>query len=195
MLRKMTLREHLRASTAQAHESIEANPMLARLLAQDLSEAEYRRILERYFGFFQPLEKDLSNLAEFVNRVPAFAARMRSERLRLDLQTLGLEISEIESLPRCEALPPHTKLAEFVGVLYVLEGSNLGGKLIAKHLRALPFTRPACLNFFESPDVSENWKSFLTFLNDVDSGNPSFHRDAAQAAQETFRSLDRWMAR
>lgn len=177
-----------------AHTKIESNPTLAKLTSESLSEAEYRSILEGYYGFFSALENQFLK-SDVHHLIPAFNDRLRTARLKADLLSLGLTESEITALPRCEALPSLNSESEFLGVLYVTEGSTLGGMLIAKHLRSLPFFKTEFASFLtDDPQaVSARWKSFIEFLE-----SRSHQLDKAatlKAASETFQRLDRWMER
>ena len=188
----MTLLERLRTATAESHTNIEANPVLSRLLAADLTRAEYKKSVERYYGYFAPLEELLASCEEWTQRVPHFASRLRSARLKADLETLGLSDQEISALPLCSQFPPLSNYGSFLGTLYVLEGSNLGGRLIAKHLGTFAFAQSAHSFFSSDPAAtSTNWKSFLALLNEPVSETESL--SALQNATMTFTSLDLWM--
>lgn len=175
-----------------SHTKIEANPTLAKLTGNSLAESDYKSILARYYGFFSVLESDLrSQGAEKL--VPDFSARVRTPRLMADLKSLGLSDSDVAALPKCSDLPSVDSNSKMMGVMYVTEGSTLGGMLIAKHLRTLPFFNETNGHFFteEAPVVSARWKAFIEKL---ETASADLNEDETlAAASETFRKLDAWM--
>jgi heme oxygenase len=182
----MDLRSQLRTSTSDSHVSIEKNPRLARLTSPSLDVDGYFDVMKRYYGFFSGLEADLL-ASPFA--LPDMRTRVKTPALVSDLAVAGISIDE---LPVCSDVPLVRSRAEVLGVMYVLEGSALGGMQIAKHLAAFPFTRGRS-SFFVSDGaaVSARWKSFLTFLEDVPESEWS---SVCSSATRTFESLDRWMA-
>lgn len=187
-----TLRSKLKLATSQAHTDIESNPVLARLTSSDLTREQYTGILLRYFGFFDPLEDRLQE-THVKQIVPDFSSRLRANRIASDLLSLGLSDVELREAPRCENLPDVSSLSRAMGVLYVIEGSRLGGMLIAKHLKQLDFYNEDAASFFtEDPQaVSARWKSFIEILETRTDFDES---QVVAAAKETFEKLDRWMA-
>lgn len=187
-----SLRAKLKAATMDSHTKIEANPTLAKLTSRDLTESDYRSILEGYYGFFDALESEFAASAAH-SQVPHFHERLRSARLKSDLQSLGLSDSQIANLPRCTRLPSVKSESEFLGTMYVTEGSTLGGMLIAKHLQTMPFFSPDRGSFFVSnpQEVSSRWKAFIDHL---EARSPSLDEAATlSAATATFTKLDEWM--
>jgi heme oxygenase len=182
----MDLRTELRTATSASHVAIEANPRLSRLLSPTLDSDGYFDVLKRYYGFFAPIEAALlaSPFAPSDMR-----ERLKTPSLVSDLAVGGVSVSE---LPECSFLPPVTTRAEVLGVMYVLEGSAMGGMQIARHLAGFPFTRGRS-SFFVSDGaaVSVRWKSFLTHLEGLPQ---SEWASASASAVRTFEALDRWMA-
>ena len=92
-----------------------------------------------------------------------FAQRQRAHLLRADLQALGMKDSTVASLPRCQELPKIDDCFDGLGCLYVLEGSTLGGKLIARELeRRFGLDQQSGAAFFNSygADVGSMWMEF-----------------------------------
>jgi heme oxygenase len=189
------LHQSLKDSTRGAHDQIERNAVLKRLLADDLTKAEYTAILARYLGFFHPLEEKLARQAELKQKVSDFESRTKTRKLEHDLAALGLSNEKIAELPRAATVPDAASFASAMGVLYVCEGSNLGGRLIAKHLSKFDFFTNETSSFFEiDPQVvGSRWKSFLDLLSGLPQDS-SFISEASGAASSTFSTLDTWMA-
>lgn len=176
-----------------SHVAIEANPLLSLLTSDALTEDTYKTILKRYYGFFRPLENALRASEFAASVVPDLPAHFKSSELTEDLLGFGFTGQEIEQLQFCSSLPPMTTRALLLGVMYVMEGSALGGLMIAKHLAARSFYTPARGSFFHSDPkgVSSRWKDFLLLLETVPA---SEHPETVTSAIRTFDVLDRWMA-
>jgi heme oxygenase len=111
------------------------------------------------------------------------------------LQVLGYSESQIAALPRCEDLPQINTCADGFGVLYVLEGSTLGGQLIAREMHAkFGFDERSGAAFFRShgDNVGKMWLEFCVQARRyVDSPDKRFA--AVRAAEETFIKIEGWM--
>jgi heme oxygenase len=123
------LRFILRDATDVAHRRLDAG-----FAAYDLTRrADYLAFLMAMQAAFAPLEAWLDETD------PGFlpmdwSQRRRAEALRVDLQGLGIVASEGSS-----AVPPPTLPADAApGVLYVLEGSRLGGQVLLRQVLASP---------------------------------------------------------
>lgn len=182
----MSLRALLRSTTSDSHDAIEKNPALSLLTSPHLTEGTYVAILERYYGFFRPMENAL-------RAAGAPLAVSKSSELVEDLLAFGLSPQSIETLPFCRSLPSVASPASRIGVQYVMEGSALGGLMIARHLATFPWYTPARGSFFhaDSAGVAARWKDFVASLDAIP---PSLHEEAAQSALATFSALDNWMS-
>jgi heme oxygenase len=182
--------EAVRRATADSHRRLEAMPRQARLLAPDFTLAEYRFVLERMYGFYEPLGRAL----ESYEYASAWSVRIaeRTELLRCDLADLGLTPLDIKGLARCTRLPLLDTADRALGCAYVFEGSTLGGRLIFKHLtRVFPDRVAVPLRFFagEGERTAQSWRRFCAVLSaaasDID--------DLCAGARSAFDALAAWM--
>ncbi len=179
--------KRLRSETRTEHERLEAD---LNLIRDDLSRLQYRRLLARFYGFFQPWESKIAGQIE--RGLPEFGAvRLKTPLLEADLRFLDVETQRVElctDLPSCRALP------ELLGSLYVTEGSTLGGQLIARHVeKQLGFSDGQGYAFFGSykSDVGRMWQAFQGILI---AHLPEATEDAAVAsARATFRLMHAWL--
>ena len=103
----------LKAATTVHHERLERRVDIERHLR---SRAAYRALLERFYGFHRPVEAVLAPFAgPFTPRHPLLAQ---------DIAALG---GDVANLPMATRLPEVHSVRDALGVLYVLEGSALGG--------------------------------------------------------------------
>jgi len=120
----------LREGTREAHDRIEGVACMRRLLSQDYTLAEYRKLLRRTYGFIAPLD---AAMARFTNDSLRLGCE-RSRHLQSDLLALGDEEGVWGRIPQATLSFDLDSLSARVGVVYVLEGSSLGGQIIRRAL-------------------------------------------------------------
>ena len=160
-------RGYLRAATNDLHTRLDAR--LAPLVLR--GDAGYREFLFRSAMALLPVEQAL-NKAGVVNVLPDWPQRSRSSALTGDLAAL--------SLPQ----PTPTKFAKVrgeafqFGMLYVLEGSRLGARLLLAEVEAtlLPTTQVATRYLSHGQGLSL-WPTFLQRLE----ASPQVRREPEQA--------------
>jgi heme oxygenase len=181
--------EALRRATGDSHRRLEAMPTQARLLRDDYGIAEYRRLLGRLYGFYQPLGLALqAGGAAWGSRVA-----LRVEQLERDLRALALTPGDLHALSRCVELPPVDTSDHVLGCAYVIEGSTLGGRVIFKHLaRIFPDRADVALRFFagDGDRTAEQWRGFCAHLN----AQATNVEQLCAAASATFDALAAWLA-
>ena len=126
----MRLLAQLKHQTADAHAALEGR---LNVFEQVRTHDDYRRLLARFFTLHEPIEARLAAAADWPALGFDFSARRKAALLRDDLRALGVSEADLAALPRARDLPAAAGLAEAVGCLYVLEGSTLGGQILAKH--------------------------------------------------------------
>jgi heme oxygenase len=159
------LRFLLRDATDAAHRRLDAG-----FAAWDLSRrADYAAFLRGMEAAFVPLEQWLDGV-DPAFLPPDWAIRRRAEALRADL--IGIGGVEI---PRSTAAL-RTPEAEAPGILYVLEGSRLGGQVLLRQVLASPdpLVR-AHARFLRHGEGQRLWASFAAWL----SARPVQDHDAA----------------
>jgi heme oxygenase len=182
----LTVAAVVKEATETLHSEVEN--LLLPELAAITSPHHYAQILRLFYGYFQPLEKRLA-LTVTTHHLPDIAERRKSSAILHDLAAIG---QSTDALPVCGQLPVFNNTAEAFGVMYVLEGSTLGGKMIARMLQkneALQLP-PGAVRFFSGygEKTGEKWKIFLSALNEQEPADA-----VIAAANETFYYLKRWM--
>jgi heme oxygenase len=184
----MTLLERLKIETRPAHDRIEKAMDLDRRIA---SREAYRELLIRLYGFHRAWESKAASLAPD----PAFfQGRCKAGLLAQDLKALGLDAGEIIRLPQCHSLMPLPAPEAVLGSMYVVEGSTLGGAVIAKEVeRKLGFGRETGCAYFRSygRDTAAMWKSFGTVL--LAASSPETDDLIVASAQHTFTAMHDWL--
>lgn len=176
----------VKESTKTLHEEVEQ--LLLPQLTGIRDGDDYAAVLKMFYGFFYPLETNLLHTLTATD-LPDLAERRKASSIVQDLQRIGHAEAKI---PLCTALPPIQSKAQAFGVLYVLEGSTLGGKMIAKMLRknnaaAVP---EDALHFFfgYGEETGSKWKTFLQALNNQEPAG-----EVIAAANNTFLHLKHWI--
>jgi len=183
----------LRTETRPAHTALEQLLDFQRLTT---SRTYYRRVLQAFLGYYEPLERELSRLCHStVGQNRLYARRTRA--LKRDLVSLDITEEELKRLPRAEVLPDCDSLPALWGCLYVLEGANLGGQVIAQHLqRTLGLTSTTGCEFFHGygAQTSLMWDQFRSTLSAcADLWRPSMADTAVEVATATFHTFGQWL--
>lgn len=170
-----TLHARLKAATRQAHEIVDAH--FSRF---DLADRQgYRDFLAAHAAIMPRCEAvlDASGVAALL---PDWEARRRTPALLADLAALDCAVVIDDDAPVALAAP------EAWGMLYVLEGSRLGGAVLAGRVRANPdaHCRDA-IRYLRHGQGARLWPVFLLALDCEPVTNVEFERIVA-GALETF---------
>lgn len=158
-------------------------------MGESLTRAEYAACLQRMHGIVSAWETQASRIAPDWLR-PLLAARRRTALLEDDLGWLGLAIP-IDAHP---TLPEMNDGASLFGTMYVMEGSTLGGQLIARHVeRVLGLGEGRGNTFFRGHGdrTGPLWKEFCEVLR---TRVPESETKAVvRAAKAMFATFGVWM--
>src|SRR6187431_554729 len=122
------LHPYLKEQTSPSHQALEQR--MVDLIHQIRSGEDYARFLKLMYGYYAALE---DRIAEFVdNRRPwDFKKRRKAGRLLEDIR----QFAPPGSVALCDQLPDLHSYAGALGAMYVLEGSVLGGKIVARMIK------------------------------------------------------------
>jgi heme oxygenase len=182
----------LKSETAEHHTQVE---QLMPFFKESFSLQEYVCTLGVFLGFFEPLERKLATIAGWHTVGIDLRQRRRAHRLHVDLRALGVSDAAIAGFPRCRRLPYLANRYDGLGCLYVLEGSTLGGQLIARELsRRFGIEQYSGSSFFHSYDsnVGEAWKHFCSAVR-THANDPIKEHAIVKSAEETFASFESWI--
>jgi len=180
------LTETLKESTQEIHQEAEKK-MIAQLKGVKTTE-DYVHLLNWLYGFYHPVE-ELAAPWLSGDLFPDMDKRMRADNLLQDMAATGLPLPPREM---ADQLPRIDSTAKALGALYVLEGSTLGGRVIATMLgRQLgPEQRYTFFNAY-GLETDSMWETFKTYL-----GRPYTPDEAGEiiaAANETFTIFKNWI--
>ncbi len=183
----------LKNNTAIAHKQLENVPFFKRLFASDYTTTEYKHLLSSFYRYFAAVEPILfADLPPESH--PHLLHRIKTHLLRQDLVSLDVNV---EALAMSHILPPLTTFAQKMGVLYVLEGSQLGGRIISQHLKNHFGARTALpINFYScyGTDLHLQWQGFSLYMGEsFNHQNDAVIHEVIDSANATFASLQKWI--
>lgn len=177
----------LHTDTREAHEDVEH---MVDLPASLSSRERYTRLVARFHGFHAAFEPAVSRSLDDERFL---GPRRKLALLRADLLALGFSDAQAAALST-PSLPPVPSRSAALGWLYVIEGSTLGGAVIARRAeRQLGLTAATGCAYFRSygDAVGAMWTAFRAY---AEAGVPSpEHKAAVQAARLAFACLQTWL--
>ncbi len=154
-----------------------------------LGREEYVNCLRRLYGVVAAWEQRAAELAPDWLQ-PVLAARSRQPLLLRDLACFGVAPpSTIKP-----ELPPMNTLPALLGCMYVMEGSTLGGQLIARHVeKTLDLTEGDGDAFFRGHGerTGQMWKEFCELLKTKITDQQA--DEAIASARAMFACFGAWM--
>jgi heme oxygenase len=185
--RDSLLFERLRLETHDLHQLMERE---LPIFTANFDLAAYRVLLERYAGFYAPVEARLTALRAMGLDV--------FDETRRKLPLIELDLNCLHSsgpVPQCGTIPKLETVSQGIGCMYVLEGSTLGGQIISRHLKqSLNITPENGGAFFVSygAALGKRWKEFREIVL-ADERSHSETDEIIAAARDTFQSFHNWL--
>ena len=182
--------DRLRDETRDLHEGLERDLDWRRRMS---SVDGHRGLLARWWGFHAVFEP----LIEAHPPFPGLGPRRKLHLLEADLRALGMPDAGIQALPRIRRQSLPNDWAGLVGAMYVLEGSTLGGQVIARYVRTVLAGTVAhgAYAYYEAygrTHVGPMWRAFQERLStEVPHGS---HDEVIAGARRTFAALRAWLA-
>jgi len=178
------LRDLLRTATHETHERLHRHPGLGAVQAGTIDRRRYVALLGRLYGFHRSFE------------VVTGSTPQRSVWLESDLAALGVAADHRARLPFCPSLGVIAGAAEQLGAHYVVEGSALGGRGLARKLDTL--LGAGVLDgrrFFSghAEDTGGVWRACLERLAGF-SKRPEARAAVVSGATATFAIFEHWLA-
>ncbi len=152
----------LKQTTAGLHTLLESNALLSALLSPSLSVHQYYCYLFLMQKITVVYEQNIAGRLH--NSFQQWTPRKSSPLLTADLQQVGYQPPSAYVTADFQLSANRQTDAFAAGIMYVMEGSKLGGKVIFRHIhRYLGFsaTNGAAYLADEGADTFGRWKQFL----------------------------------
>lgn len=175
------------------HERLHGVPVFAALAQGKLGRASYTGLLGRLYGFHAPMEQAVA--AALDNEAYGLDPQSwrRAHLLRNDLLAMGYGSADIGHLPAIAATPALSRAAA-MGCLYVMEGSTLGGRHLARQLDTmLPGDAGRQFLLGSTQPGHVRWSEVCTAL-DACGADEQRLGEMTRSALRTFECFDTWFA-
>ena len=172
MIRDSSTMQRIREEVWPFHEKIETCSLLAVVAAGQASRELYVLALKLLYGIVVPFENELQR---FVLSLPSGSTLLkivaipwtRSHLIERDLVILGSSESEIANLPLFSQLTECSTTEQALAILYLLQGSRLGGKVIASNVKSsLGLDERTGCSYFSSngSDIGHIWGLYKRYI-------------------------------
>lgn len=183
------IRERIKSETAELHKALEEKSFGSKIMSGQLTLADYKQIILMNYQMNKAFEEQWKDLSFDVPPSLMLAQRHKLESLEKDMALLGIAPTD-SSLSFPVATYP-----QFMGALYVFEGSTLGGAVIHKQLvKNQNLANLTAFNFYNcyGDKIGMLWKVFLDHLTAIT--NEDEVNECIAAANETFSILEEYMS-
>lgn len=151
---------NLRQTTLPAHKELESLPISEKIISPDITKEEYALYLALMSRIVADMEEHIFPVVSDI--LPDIEQRRKSQLIQADLQYLSPE-KTFTDYPFQDA--GHTYSPAFaMGMIYVVEGSTLGGRVILKNIeKTLGYNAGDGGKYFAGYGTQTGplWKSFL----------------------------------
>ena len=160
------LHERIKSSTTEDHKNAERHSYGKEIMSRSLTKAQYAQLLIANYRYIAEWEKQWDLPLDINIEALQLEQRSKTTLLENDLKALGIEPDTITT----SSLEAPSNLAQFLGRMYVIEGSTLGGAMIEKQLQFNPNLTGCSFEFYGGygQKLIPFWKSFLAQLNTVE---------------------------
>lgn len=182
-------RDGLRRATHAEHVRLNQHPLLTGITRPGYPLGHYQRVLVAYFHFYRAIEAAIDETLSRLALAFDYRPRRKLPWLTRDLAHFAIDPEQPAARPsRTPRAPENLDSAGLFGLLYTIEGSALGGRVIARHLAAHHgLTADGGARFFvgygEAVDVL--WRQFLAEMEQQLADAGACTR-AGVAARQTF---------
>lgn len=176
----------LRTETRPYHDSLEQNVFNQALTAGTLTAANTTHFLAKMYGFMRPYEAALQQHAATFAPAWTLTQRFRANLILRDLH----RSAEAPGLPECPTMPPLHTTAQLLGAMYVMEGSTLGGQVIARQLAKADIPLRHYFSGY-GERTGPMWKTFCQLLTEA--ATTTNQDEIVASASLTFKQLDAWI--
>ena len=185
-----SLHQALRAATRSDHDRTEALPLFELVLGGQIGRTAYQAYLQVLRAWLRSLPTPLASWPAPLKAQWEFSVPVRLGWLDADLRGLGVDpASDCSGGTNLQPMAMAMAMAEAVwGMLYVVEGSALGGRVLAR--RIMDSQLPIRYLEGHREQTGAYWGSFLNRLeHGVDASKPELLQECLMGARQAFAAL------
>ncbi len=175
--------EILKHQTKVLHDRVEQKFNSSKIFEDDYTAEDYRKLLTYNYLFLKTYEQPVFRLLS-----EKYADRLLLQHRR-KLHLFDLEKEDVHSPGDLTHTIAVDCEAEALGILYVMEGSTLGGNMIAKKLESNPLFTGKTFPYFRcyGERTGSMWKNFKFVLNYAVSEEE--HEKVLKGAEKAYHFL------
>jgi len=165
----VTFLDQLRANTADSHKNLESLPVSVSITSPTVTAEAYAHYLQLMHDVIYDTETHIFPLLQ--NIFPDLEERRKLQLIDEDLTFLNHTKTD-SKLPFTENLKTFS-VPFAIGILYVVEGSSLGGRFILKNLQSALGYEENGVSYFNGygNKTGSSWKNFLNVLTEYEEKN------------------------
>jgi len=186
----ITFLDNLRSKTSASHKKLEALPISKSIVNPEITIEEYALYLSLMHDVVKNLEEDIYPVISDV--IPDLNERKKAQLILNDLEFTKSEKKQNHS--PFDAAGISVPFA--MGIMYVVEGSTLGGRFIIKNIQeSFGFDEENGASYFGGygNKTGSFWKKFLNALTDFETINNS-EDEIIAGADYAFRAIHKHLS-
>lgn len=160
----MLASDYLKEKTAANHDAAEAKFYSEKVFDGSFTEEDYYRLLKGNYALTRRLEPIAMEVLQ-----PKFGEALDLESMR-KLGALEKDLQPVEgTMPNEPSEKTELSIPEAFGVMYVMEGSMLGGSVMANKLSKNPHLADKEFHYLGiyGKDLGEKWKNFKKVMDEA----------------------------
>lgn len=188
-----SLRERLKKSTSGLHVTLEKTSLAQSLANATISRPQYEKYLLALSLFHGDVELMILKMGEWKHYDLDISLHLRLPLLLADIKALKIIPPRPINIPDLEM---SIDFPTAVGVMYVLEGSTMGGRFLSQRLthlcddNGIPATR-----YFQAygEETMKRWQEYCLFLDRFGTEHPEMEDRVVDAACTMFVYMEKMM--
>jgi len=164
--------QKLRSKTSASHSRLELLPISAAIISPKITPKEYAAYVSLMYAIVRDTEEFVfPKVAQIITDIDS---RCKLSHLNSDSEAIQFPVHKAKT-----SLAQQWEIPFALGILYVVEGSSLGGRVILQNItKTLGYTEENGARYFSGygNTTGSQWKKFLDMLSD-------YERDYGQSDQ------------
>ncbi len=198
---EVSVRVFLKQATTEAHDALDrkTSKVFKRGEDPEVAKQSYSNLMVAHYGIVCAIEDAVhrsdAGRALFVDSPLSLQEMEKTHLLVEDLISLGLSVEDIHAIKKPEVPTPQST-AYAAGILYVLEGSSIGGPVVAAMVQRATGLPPENFRFLKAygdfPDARERFNNTFAPALEALVPDDAARQEAVRGANETFAAFSSW---